>query len=178
MQISLLHQMSVRCDNITQLEPAIPFDCVVEGKKLRATVTHVEDNGQQFIYRIRFSDGHAASFVAPMEAGQWLNESLASPYARAIADDLNAFCGFMPPKPPFCIRLKSETEAFNVWVLPHVLRNGQYSVYYKGDYRFDVRKVKTWEAKSVRENSDINQEIASIVCRNIDERKRLLLFGE
>jgi hypothetical protein len=176
MQVPRLSELSVHCDKITPIEPAILFECTVEGKKLKAKITHQEDNGLQFIYHIAFSDGHKAAFVAPMEGGRWHDETLASPYAKAIHDDLNAVCGFLPRKPPFCIRLKSEKESFNVWVVPYITRENQYSVFYKGDYRFDVRKAKLWEAKSVRENSFIDQEIASIVCRNIDSRKMLPLF--
>ena len=98
MQLPLLSQLSVSNDRITPIEPAIVFDCVVDGKKLKARITHQEDNGVQFIYHISFSDGHAATFVAPLEAGPWHNEDLASPYARAIRDDLDAFCGFSPQK--------------------------------------------------------------------------------
>lgn len=170
MQIPLLSDVSVSCDKITTLEPAIVFDCRVEGKKLRAKLTHQEDNGLQFIYHISFSDGHAATFVAPMEAGYWHDEQLASPYAKAIKEDLNAFYGFLPQKPPFAIRLKSDKEAFNVWVVPHVWQRLQYAIFYKGSYRFDLRKTKIWEAKTVREGSFIDQEIAALVCRNIEQR--------
>ena len=170
MQLPLLSELTVSCDTITEISPAIEFETVVEGKRVKASITHQEDNGLQFIYRITFSDGYSASFVAPMQAGQWHNEELASPYAKAVRDDLNAICGFLPGKPAFCIRLKSEKEAFNVWIVPHVFKPRHYTVFYKGDYRFDLRKDKVWQAKSVRENSDINQEIAALVCRNIDER--------
>jgi hypothetical protein len=178
MQLPLLSNMSVQCDNITRIEPAIVFECVVEGKNLKAKITHQEDNGLQFIYHITFSDGHKAAFVAPMEGGRWHDEKFASPYAKAIHDDLNAFCGFLPKKPAFCIRLKGEKEAFNVWIVPHIIKSNQYAVFFKGDYRFDVRKTKLWEAKSVREYSFIDREIANIVCRNIDERMELSLFEE
>ena len=170
MQLPLPGHVSVSCDKVTPLDPVIIFDCVVEGKKLRASVTHQEDNGTQFIYHIGFSDGHAASFVAPLQAGNWHNEEFASPYANAIHDDLNAFCGFWPQRPPFAIRLKSDKEAFNVWVVPHVWQRLQYAVFYKGSYRFDLRKTKIWEAKTVREGSFIDQEIAALACRNIEQR--------
>lgn len=170
MQLPLLSDVSVSNDRITPIEPAIPFDCVVEGKKLKAKITHQEDNGVQFIYHVSFSDGHKATFVAPTEAGAWHNEALASPYTKVIMDDLNSFSGFLPQKPPFAIRLKSEREAFNVWVVPHVNRQRYYAVFYKGEYRFDLRKAKQWEAKSVRDGNFIDQEIASIVCKNIELR--------
>jgi hypothetical protein len=105
-----------------------------------------------------------------LEAGAWHSETLASPYSKAIQDDLNAFSGFLPQKPPFAIRLRSEKEAFNVWVVPHVTRCLYYAVFYKGLYRFDLRRTKQWEAKSVREESFIDGEIASIVCKNIEQR--------
>jgi hypothetical protein len=178
MQSTTLSSLTVEGKNIRPLYPSISFDCVVEGKKIKAKITHQEDNSFQFIYHIAFSDGYAASFVAPLEGGKWHDESLASPYAKAIASDLNAFCGFLPSKPPFCIRLKSEKEAFNVWVVPHVYKTNRYAVYYKDDYRFDVRNKKgVWEASSVRTNSDIDGEIAALVCKNIDQRKQLLLFA-
>jgi hypothetical protein len=170
MQFPLLSNLAVSCDKITPLEPAVPFDCVVDGKKLKATITHQEDNGIQFIYHISFSDGYTATFVAPLEAGSWHEEALASPYAMAIRDDLNAFCGFLPQKPPIAIRLKSHKEAFNVWVVPHIYTQHQYAVFYKGTYRFDLRNTKIWEAKSVREGHFIDEEIASLVCRNIEQR--------
>jgi hypothetical protein len=170
MQLPLLGQLSVKCDTVTQLLPPIEFDCMVEGKKLKARITHQEDNGLQFIYHIAFSDGHSAAFVAPLEGGNWHSRDFASPYARAIQEDLHAFCGFVPTRPPFAIRLKSNKEAFNVWVVPHVAMSSHYAVFYKGDYQFDLRKTKQWEAKSVREISDINQEIALLVCKNIERR--------
>ncbi|MDQ3278213.1 MAG: hypothetical protein M3Q06_07795 [Bacteroidota bacterium] len=170
MPATVANLLTVDCENITSIVPAIVFECEVEGKKLKAKITHQEDNGLQFIYHISFSDGHAATFVSPMEGGQWYNEQLASPYARAIRDDLNAFYGFLPAKPPICVRLKSDREAFNVWVVPHVMKALHYSVFYKGDYRFDVRKTGGWEANSVRENSVIDREIAAIVCKNIEDR--------
>ncbi len=170
MQTTVDKQLTVDCEKITQIFPAIEFECMVEGKKLLAKITHQEDNGIQFIYHISFSDGYTASFVAPIQAGSWYDEKLASPYATAIKNDLNAFCGFLPAKPPFCIRLKSERESFNVWIVPHVRKALHYGVFYKGDYRFDVRKEGKWEANSLRENSFINDEIAAIVCQNIEKR--------
>jgi hypothetical protein len=170
MQLPLLSHVSVRCETVTPIIPAISFDCMVEGKKLKATITHQEDNGLQFIYHISFSDGYSATFVAPLEAGAWHEEGLASPYAKAIGLDLQAFCGFLPQKPPFAIRLKSERESFNIWVVPHVYKAGHYTIFYKGEYRFDLRRTKQWEAKSVRENNFIDDEIAAIICRNISQR--------
>lgn len=170
MQLPLLSEFAVSCDSITEISPAIEFETTVEGKRIKARITHQEDNGLQFIYHIAFSDGYTASFVAPLQGDRWHNEDFASPYAKAIRDDLNAICGFLPKKPPFCIRLKSDRGAFNVWAIPHVFKTHHYSVFYKGDYRFDLRKTKIWQAKSVRENIDIDQEIAALVCRNIEER--------
>jgi hypothetical protein len=170
MQLPLLSELTVSCDTVTEISPAVEFDCLVDGKNVTARLTHQEDNGVQFIYRISFSDGHTASFVAPVQGGKWHNEAFVSPYAKAICDDLNAFCGFLPEKPPVCIRLRGEKEAFNVWVVPHVFKPSHYTVFYKGDYRFDLRKTKIWEAKSVREGNYINGEIASLVCRNIEKR--------
>lgn len=170
MQTTVVDLLTVDCENITTIDPEIVFDCEVEGKKLKAKITHQEDNGLQFIYHIHFSDGHSASFVAPIEGGKWYDEKLASPYAKAIRNDLNAFCGFLPAKPPICVRLKSEKESFNVWVVPHVMKALHYGVFYKGDYRFDVRKINGWEANSVREGSVIDGEIAAIVCQNIEQR--------
>ncbi len=176
MQLPKLSQFSVCCDAVTALNPAISFDCLVEGKKLKAKITHQEDNGLQFIYHISFSDGYSASFVAPLEAGAWHSNELSSPYAKALEEDLQAFCGFLPQKPPFAIRLKSEKETFNVWVVPHVFKSRHYTVFYKGEYRFDLRQAKQWEAKSVREGSIIDDEIALIVCRNIEQRSPQLLL--
>ena len=170
MQLPLLSQLAVSCDAITELSPAIEFETLVEGKRVKARITHQEDNGIQFIYHISFSDGYAASFVAPMQGDRWHSEEFSSPYAKAIRDDLNAVCGFLPARPPFCIRLKGNIEVFNVWIVPHVFKLHHYTVFYKGDYQFDLRKSKGWQAKSVRENHQINQEIAALVCRNIDER--------
>jgi hypothetical protein len=170
MQIPFLSDVTINCESITPIHPPVEFDCVVEGKKLKATITHQEDNGFQFIYHISFSDGHAATFVASIQGGKWNDHSFASVYAKAIHDDLNAFCGFVPKRPPFAIRLKSEKDAFNVWVVPHVFKAYHYYVFYQGDYRFEVRKTKVWEAKTVREGNMINQEIASLVCRNIEQR--------
>lgn len=170
MQLPLLSNVSVFNERITPIFPAIFFECEVDGKKLRAKITHQEDNGIQFIYHISFSDGYSATFVAPLEAGAWHDDALASPYAKAIKNDLNAFCGFHPQKPPFAIRLKSDKEAFNVWIVPHVTRRQHFAVFYKGEYRFDLRKAKQWEAKSVRDGSFIDQEIASIACKNIEQR--------
>lgn len=176
MQATLLSDMTVHCDNIIALDPVLRFACTVEGKTLQASITHQEDNGLQFIYHIVFSDGYAASFVASMESDKWLNDAVSSRYALAIKDDLNSICGFLPGKPPFCICLQSEKGAFNVWVVPHIYKTGHYSVFYKGDYRFDLRKAKSWEVRSVRDNSDINQQIAAIVCKNIEQRMLLTLF--
>lgn len=176
MQTPFLSDFTVNCDAIKELFPPIDFYCVVEGKTLKASITHVEDNGLQFIYRIGFSDGHTASFVASMEGDKWHDDKFASPYAKAIHDDLNAFCGFSAKKPPFAIRLKSEKEAFNVWIVPHLFKAFHYTVFYKGDYRFDLRRTNGWEAQSVREASSIDHEIAALVCKNIEQRTKLLLF--
>lgn len=170
MQTTVENLLTVDCEKITRIFPVIEFDCIVEGKRLSAKVTHQEDNGIHFIYHISFSDGYTASFVAPLEAGDWYDEKLASPYAKAIKDDLNTICGFLPSKPPFCIRLKSERASFNVWIVPHVRMALHYGIFYKGDYRFDVRKENNWEANSLRENSFIDGEIAALVCQNIDKR--------
>jgi hypothetical protein len=178
MPTTVLSQMAVHCESIVEVTPAIVFDCVVEGRKLKAKITHREDNGVQYIYHISFGDGYAATFVSSLEAGSWHSDHLSSPYAKAIHDDLNAFCGFVLHKPAFCIRLKDEKDAFNVWVVPSAFKASHYSVYYKGDYRFSLRKRKEWEVNTVRESGIIDHQIASIVCKNIEQRTTLLLFEE
>lgn len=170
MQTSLFCKLVVSAENLIELPLPIAFDCMVKGKKLKASITHLEKNTAHYIYHISFSDGHTASFVAPREGGKWHDERFASPYARAIADDLNALCGFLPVKPPFSIRLKNDREAFNVWVVPYNSRDGYYSIFYKGHHQFDLRKTNVWEAKEAGKNADYNQEIAAIACKNIEQR--------
>lgn len=160
-------------NTVIQISPAIEFTCRVEGKVMKATLTHEEENGYQVIYQISFCDGHTGTYFGSEEDGKWIESGKGpSEYAKAIDADLNAICGFDRSNPPFCISADYNKEVFNVWVVPSRFDKEKHSVHYQNDFRFYLyNKSGEWQPTTVeRHKGYINQNIAEIVKQNITLR--------
>lgn len=144
--------------------PPIKFECQVSGKELIAEVVAEEINPGQFNFNTRFSDGFEDIFSHDEKSGIWnAIRDKKSSYLKKIRDDLSALLSYQIDKYYLTFKHKIWQQLVNIWVFETQREDGYivYTVYYHGDYRFEMKKiVDTWYAKTVR---NINPEI-------IDER--------
>jgi len=176
--------MPVTTNEVTAVVPTIAFPCSVKGKALTATLTHVEENDHHYIYHVSFSDGYSSQFLCLEDDcafGSWIdlkgesNRTRTDPcYAKAIADDLNALCGFSLNSEIHLIVLDLPHERnVNAWVLQDGSEPSIYSVYYKNDYRFTLERVgKSWKAYSRRQVNPekISELLVHFITSQIDAR--------
>ena len=144
--------------------PPIKFECQVSGKELIAEVVAEEVNPGQFNFNTRFSDGFEDIFSHDEGSGIWkaIRDKKAA-YLKKIKDDLSALVAYQIDMQYFSFRHKIGQQVKNVWVFETQREGGNkvYTIYYHGDYRFEIKKIRgSWHAKTVRQ---INPEI-------IDER--------
>jgi hypothetical protein len=155
--------MPVITSQLTAVFPAIDFPCIVKGKPLIASLTHMEYNPINIIYVVSFSDGYESQFLIKDydPDSLWIDMRNAEKrkgeadisYAKAISPDLNALCGFTLHQEIHLIVMDVPTEAgVNVWVQQDRIEPWAYSVYYKNDYRFTLERLgKRWKAYSRRQ---------------------------
>ena len=160
-------------NKITALVPSIDFPCVVNGKRLTASITHIEDNAYQAMFHIRFSDGYSSKFFATGgEHYPWADESKSWDYVMAIESDLNAL-GILSPKQEVYLIVTDTLgkEDVNVWIKQSLTEPKKYSVYYLDDYRFTIERAKGgWNVYDIRNGrkQPIHSELAQMVCKHID----------
>lgn len=156
--------------HLLELRPQISFTCIVGGKELRATLTHKEATGVQTLYHVRFSDGHVDSYVAgDVEAKKgFVRTRIADAYEEAIFDDLCVVHHMEKGSWFISIRVCEEgAESLNVWIRE---KSGYYSVYYKGQYQFTLRKKDHWESGTMREKGYVvNGRLAKLLADYLDE---------
>ena len=137
--------------------PPIKFECQVRGKKLVAEVNAQVAGTDRFLFRTRFSDGFEDTFSHDTHGDQWgaLNDAKQE-YLKRVKDDLAALQNYQPFRHYLYFRDKQGHQSLNIWVFETMPENGVdvYSVYYMGQYQFDMKKLRgAWLAKSVRNNA-------------------------
>lgn len=157
--------------------PSIKFECQISGKKLVAeVVTQVKDL-TRFDFSTRFSDGFEDTFQHDRVLGIWKAiRDRKSAYLKKIKDDLAALQYYQPHRHYLNFQHKLGQERINIWVFETLPEEGfpVYSVYYKGDYRFDIRKMfGAWYGKSVRQDaapvdSGLVQKIGEMLDRKLN----------
>lgn len=154
---------------LTEILPHIEFDCTVNGKELTAAVTHVDYSGRLPFYHVFFSDGHRDAYVPGDEE---VHEGFGrtrhmDAYEAAVYDDLCVVPLLKKGTGRFCIRVHQPgEESFTIWVRE---RKGFYSVYYKGQYQFTLKKWEQWAVSTMRgKGYVINQQLARLVTKHLD----------
>ena len=156
---------------LTEVVPHIRFDCIVNGKKLTASLTHLEDTEVLTLYHVSFSDGHQDAYL-PADAD--VRQRTGRPRAReayeaSIYSDLSILQTFIKTNKKGVTNFRVyelRGESFNVWLYE---QRGFYSVYYKGEYRFTLRKRLGWEVGTNGEKGVvINQQLASLISKQLD----------
>lgn len=162
--------------------PTIKFECKVSGKELIAEVVAEEINPGQFNFNTRFSDGFEDIFSHDEESGTWKShKDSKSAYLKKIQDDLSALMSYQVDRHYLSFRHTIGKESINVWVFETQREDGdmvypkggykRYTVYYNGDYRFEMKKVRgAWHAKTVRQINPeiIDENLVAIISKMID----------
>jgi len=158
--------------------PPIKFECQVKGKALLAEVeTKALDEGK-FEFTTRFSDGFSDTVFHDEKSGTWkTGRDKAATYFKKIKDDLSALVFYPAFKHYLSFRHKVGNQLVNIWVFETETenRNVIYTIYYHGNYRFEMKKVRgAWYAKTVKQNQPeiIDQELVDKIGKMIDSRMR------
>jgi hypothetical protein len=157
---------------MTEVVPHIQFACFVNGQKLTASLTHLEDGpGTGTLYHITFSDGHKDAYMphdAEVHKGRMRKRTL-NAYEEAISSDLSLIQTFIKKNERGLTTFRvcgPGGESFNVWLCE---RHGFYSVYYKGAYQFTLLKRNRWEVGTNGEKGlVINHQLARLICNHLD----------
>jgi hypothetical protein len=135
-----------------------------------ATVTHTEYTGIQMLYRVQFSDAHLDAY-APRDGEVregFGRTSTMDNYEEAIFDDLCVIQQREKEGLYMNIRVCEEGgEGFNVWMGK---KGSHYSVYYKGQNQFTLRKRVRLECGTMQEKGYvINGWLAKLLADYLDE---------
>jgi len=159
--------------------PRIKFECEVNGRDLIAEVVAQETNPGHFNFNTRFSDGFEDTFIHEERSGLWkaIRDKKAA-YLGKIKDDLSALVAYQIDRHYLSFRQLIGEEIVNIWVFETEWedRSAIYTVYYKGDYQFEMKKIYGgWYAWSVRpeKNKIINDVLVTRVGKMIDTKIRL-----
>lgn len=159
--------------------PRIKFECEVDGKELIAEVVAQETNPGHYNFNTRFSDGFEDVFTHEERSGVWkANRDKEQAYLEQVRDDLSALVCYQIDRHYLSFRHELGNEIVNVWIFETEWEDGSmiYTVYYKGDYQFEMKKVfGGWYARSVRQHKRkvINDELVGKVGSMIDSKMRL-----
>lgn len=167
-------------NSMTSVVPPIEFPCIVNGRKLSARLTHIEDNPVSFVYYVSFSDGYKTSFYSiEHELGFYEEGKGNSAYAKGIRGDLKSICGFRLDDELYCFPMDESGEGKNVWIKQDPDEREKYSVYtpsQESTYRFTVvRKDGKWLAGHINRKhilTDADNILAANVCKFIDKHRR------
>ena len=162
--------------------PPIKFECKVSGRELVAEVVAEEINPGKFNFNTRFSDGFEDIFSHDEESKTWnaIRDTKAD-YLKKIQDDLSALMSYQVGRHYLNFRHRLRDQIINVWVFETQREDGYmvyskggckcYTVYYNGDYRFEMKKVGgAWYAKTVRQINpeSIDENLVAIIGKMID----------
>src|SRR5688572_3363962 len=164
--------------------PTIKFECQVSGKELIAEVDGRKIRPGYYNFNTRFSDGFEDTFIHEEGSGIWRAVGDKEPdYLERIKDDLSALLSYQVGRHYLSFRHKIEDDIVNIWVFETQREDGYmmyskggykvYTVYYKGDYRFEVKKIGTaWHAKTVRHVNPevIDETLVTTIGQMIDAR--------
>jgi hypothetical protein len=166
--------------------PLIKFSCRVSGKNLIAEVIASETDPGHFNFNTRFSDGFEDTFIRDGRSGSWLAvRDTKENYLQKIKDDLNALLCYQVDRHYLSFPQKIGDELINIWVFETEREDGYmvyskgkgtckgYTVYYKGDYRFEMRKIAgAWQAKTVRHRNPevIDENLVIKIGKIIDAK--------
>jgi hypothetical protein len=141
------------------LRSPITFPVVVNGKLLSATVEREIAHPIQYIFRVRFSDGHVDEFCVDEDTTNIygdLPESKA--YQEAIKDDIIVIISINFEKFYHVFRDKVNGVETNIWVAEEEDKSGDicYNIYYNSFFRFQMKEEKENEVShSVAEGGSI-----------------------
>lgn len=159
--------------------PSIKFECEVNGKELIAEVIAEEINPGHFNFNTRFSDGFEDIFIHEERSGLWkaIRDKKAA-YLEKVKDDLSALVAYQIDRHYLSFRHTIASQVVNIWVFETQWedRGVIYTVYYKGDYQFEMKKkYGGWYAKTVRQEKDkvIDEQLVAKIGEMIDARFRV-----
>lgn len=159
--------------------PRIKFECEVNGRELTAEVVTRETNPGQFNFDAKFSDGFEDTFIHEERSGLWKAISdKKSAYLEKIKDDLSALVAYQIDRHYLSFRHYIGKEIVNIWVFETEWENRSaiYTVYYKGEYQFEMKKIYgAWYGWSVRpeKNKKIEDALVAKIGAIIETKIRL-----
>lgn len=159
--------------------PELYFPCYVKGQKLTATyLGRTEDSIVDFQFKFSFSDGYSTIFYCT-EYGKWYDDNnieKKSIYLKAVKDELLALLSCIYIEKTLVFLVHYNKTNFNVFVFKDCMNDDRfsYSVYYKGEYRFHMKKMKDeWLAKSfcVIDTGKLDDKLISIISKELESHQ-------
>ena len=164
--------------------PPIKFQCKVSGRELTAEVITEAVKPGRYNFNTRFSDGFCDTFSHDENGNTWAAGKDGMPsYLEKIQDDLSVLRKYQVGRHYLCFPHTIHGRPSNIWVFETQRIDGymtyssrgckSYSVFYNGDYRFDIQKINgAWEGKTVRHINPetIDEDLVSTIGSMIDAR--------
>jgi hypothetical protein len=127
------------------LTSPITFPVVVNGKLLNAIVEREIPHPIQYVFRVRFSDGHVDDFCSDEDSANIYGDLPESkPYQEAIKDDIGVIILINSEKFYHVFRDSVNGIETNIWVVEDEDKSGDicYKVYYNSFFRFQMKEEK------------------------------------
>ncbi|WP_276501831.1 hypothetical protein [Terrimonas pollutisoli] len=141
--------------------PVISFQTDIDDKSMGVDVlTQVLDRGQ-FRFYVKFGNGQEDIYVHDAIHNSWFsehNEDCEQACFKAVKDDLVTLEYYPVFKKYLVHRKNINGEPVNIWVFESQREKDViiYTVYFKGDYQFDLKKHRgAWHGESVKKGKAV-----------------------
>jgi hypothetical protein len=146
-----------------KFDPPIQFPVRVYGKRIIANVVEQYGSSDQFVLRVRFSDGFEDIFHLNEDGNIFGSTDRSHPYEISLNKDISILIGMDKNRNYHVIEAMIDDVITNVWIIDRSDSSTAvvYAVYYNNLYRFELKRNKnTWIAFSKSKLSPvINQAI-------------------
>lgn len=158
--------------------PLLTFDCNINGNELKGFFYgETDEDPINRTIDVGFSDGYQTTFLVD-ENGCWcdLNDKK-SPYVFPLLNDLNILLSHSKDRFATCFQVEDVEGLFNVYVFEceDEVKRTQYSVYYKNDYRFTLKKNGgkwDWSTSRKIDPETMNEPLTQFTISKIEERMK------
>ena len=154
-------------------EEPVTIKCVVNGKNLLAKIIAETNDPVQQGFVIKFSDGIVLRATGCEDSDMFeTDNNLHAAYLDAIQQELRGFLMVMHGD-WYKFEISHNNQELLIWISANYEKEYSYTVYFNGDYQFDLReKDGVWESRSVRivNPNSVDAGIVDLIVKELKEK--------